>query len=620
MRIRPFLLLIAFGLAAYHNGLAGPFLFDDKYAILENPSIRRLWPFGQNPKETPMDTRPVTLLSLSANYALGGLHVWGYHAFNLAVHLLAAWALFCIIRRTLERENLKNRFGPSASGLATAASILWMVHPLQTQSINYVIQRAELLMGLFYLITLYSVIRSAESPHPRRWELAAVVACALGMGSKQAMVTAPITALLYDRLFIAPSWRRLFQQRKGLYLGLAATWGIQGIFLWKSLPQLSSFGVGFELPSLTAWEYLRSQPGVVLHYLKLSLWPEPLVFDYSWPVAQRWREILLPAIPLLALLGATGWALRRGYRTAFLGIWFFGILAPTSSFFPVADLAVEHRMYLPLAAVAAAAALAVHRLGLRKPLAGALALAAGLTLTALTILRNEDYRDEATLWADSLKKRPGNARAHNNLGIALTAQGKHREAIAHFSEAYRLKPRYADAYYNAALAFVHLGEYERAIPLYQEAIRIRPDDPNDYDALGHAFARQGNLEGALLNYLHALRLKPDFSMAQHHLEKVVALLGDRLQESPASPELQNLLGVALAGQGKFEEAEARFERALRLQKNFPQAHNNWGAALADQGKWGEAIAHFREALRLDPRFTNARDNLALAAEKQRAVR
>src|SRR5437879_3357624 len=138
-------LLVLIGLAAYHNSFAGPFLLDDEGRIVQNPQIRSLWP----PWEVvARSQRPVLQLSLAVNFALGGLRVWGYHAFNVSVHLLAGLALYGVVRRMFGSERLRERYGTAAPWLALVVAALWMVHPLQTASVTYVIQRAESLMGL----------------------------------------------------------------------------------------------------------------------------------------------------------------------------------------------------------------------------------------------------------------------------------------------------------------------------------------------------------------------------------------------------------------------------------------------------------------------------------------
>ena len=151
--------------------------------------------------------RPVVMLTLSANYSLGGLNTWGYHAFNLGVHLLAALTLFGIVRRTLQSPRLRERFGQAATPLALGVALIWLVHPLQTQAVTYIIQRCESLMGLFFLLTLYCVIRGFQAARPAWWHAAAALCCFLGMGCKQVMAGAPLLVLLYDVVFLSGTVR-----------------------------------------------------------------------------------------------------------------------------------------------------------------------------------------------------------------------------------------------------------------------------------------------------------------------------------------------------------------------------------------------------------------------------
>ena len=212
------LVVVAAGLLAYHNSFTGPFIFDDLPSIPENPTIRHLWPIWQplSPPQTggiTVEGRPVINLSLAINYALGGYDVRGYHVLNLTIHILAGLTLFGVVRRTLLQPRLRERFGGVANELALAVAVLWTVHPLQTESVTYIVQRAESLMGLFYLLTLYCFIRSVESPRPRVWCGLCLTACAVGMASKEVMASAPLLVMLYDRAFISGSFREAWRRR-----------------------------------------------------------------------------------------------------------------------------------------------------------------------------------------------------------------------------------------------------------------------------------------------------------------------------------------------------------------------------------------------------------------------
>jgi tetratricopeptide (TPR) repeat protein len=606
--------LIAFGAAAYFNSFRGVFLFDDEPAIILNKAIRQLWPLGPILR----GPRPVADLTFALNYAVGGLHVAGYHLVNLAVHILAALTLFGIVRRTLTLPPLAERFGSAASGLAFAVALLWMVHPLQTESVTYIVQRSESLMGLFYLLTLYCAVRGFSSPNHRgAWHAAAIAACALGMGAKPVMVSAPLVVLAYDRLFVAPSLKSALRRSGALYLGLAATWLVLVLLV---APKAAEPSAGFGLTSLTPWQYARTQFGVIAHYLALSFRPWPLCFDYGWPVAWDPWEILPPALLVLALLGATIACLRRASPLAFPGIWFFLILAPTSSIMPIHDLCFEHRMYLPLAAVIALAVTGAYALGRRAlelvvpaerresrqrlgiAAAAISCLLVAAFLTGLTYLRNQLYENAATIWKDVTIHQPRNARAFLNLGCSLDAQRQYEQAIPYLQRAIEIKQGYPATRENLGLtltevgrasacnelgtALSELGRYDEAMEYFIKGLPLRPDDYSARCHFGNTLAALGKGPEAIAQYRTAIQLKPDFADAHYNLAK------------------------ALADQGRPAEAIFEYEETLRLAPANGQAHNNLGRLTVLRGRPAEAVAHYREALRLMPEAPVVEANLA----------
>ena len=216
-RFVPAAVLGVVGLLAYANSFSGVFVFDDYKQIVLESRVESVSPIDRH----LASRRPLVSLSLAANYQLAEnsaepppvatASTWGFHLFNVLIHVLAAWALFGVIRRTLRLERFSESWRSSATSFAFFSSLLWLLHPLQTQSVTYLIQRAESMMGLFYLLTLYCVIRGAESDRALPWNLAAVLACTAGMASKAVMVTAPMVVLLYDRLFLSDSFKETFR-------------------------------------------------------------------------------------------------------------------------------------------------------------------------------------------------------------------------------------------------------------------------------------------------------------------------------------------------------------------------------------------------------------------------
>jgi tetratricopeptide (TPR) repeat protein len=616
---RPWILscvLVALTVAAYHNSLRAPFIFDDD-SIVESFQHHH-----RSPAQVMIQsTRPVVQLSFAANYAVGGLDVRGYHVVNLVVHVLAALLLFGIARRSLQCEAGGRRDGSGAAGLAFAIALIWAVHPLQTESVTYVIQRAESLAGLLSLATVYFVLRGASSGRSRIWYGAAAIACVLGMGSKPVMVATPVLVLLYDRVFLAGSWRGAWRRRGVLYLCLAASWTILIALLGGH--HESETTAGFSMPGLSAAHYARSQPGVVLHYLGLVVWPRGLVLDYAWPVAESWIAILVPGLALGTLLAVTVWAFRRRPPLGFLGAAFLLLLAPSSSFIPIKDLAAEHRMYLPLAPVVALLVLGTERLVraltrtyvTRRYLSFGLLLTGAGVLVLLTVGRNAEYRSPMDMWRNVVARRPSNPRAHNNLAYVLFQTGRIAESRSHAARAVELDPDYGDAHVNLGRALAEQGEYDAASQQYLAALRLRPDHAAARNDLGIVLQKLNHPELAIRQYDEALRLDPDYAEAYNNrglalagLQRYVEAIGDyarALRLRPDYVEVYGNLGNARLAQGDVGEAIREYGNALRLAPNHAEMHYNLAIALAAQGKHEEARAHYAEAVRLKPALSGA---------------
>ena len=213
-------LLVLAGILVYMNSLSAPFILDDTYRIESNTSIRQWSDLHEVLGNT---SRPMVNLTLAVNYALGGLNVTGYHIFNIIVHIAASLVLFQILRRTFCSQLLYSSLAEPSDRLAFAVALIWLVHPLNTQAVTYTIQRGESMMGLFYLLTLYSVILSVQTGRKWSWTIVAILSCILGMATKEVMATAPLVVLLYDRTFLAGSFLQALKQRKILYSALATT-------------------------------------------------------------------------------------------------------------------------------------------------------------------------------------------------------------------------------------------------------------------------------------------------------------------------------------------------------------------------------------------------------------
>ncbi len=618
--------IVVAALAAYHNSFAGAFVLDDQSSIETNASIRQLWPPGPAltpPSDSGTGGRPLANYTYALDYAISGLRVQGYHASNVTILVLAALTLFGVVRRTLRQPLLREFFGGSGWLVALAAAGLWTLHPLTSSTVDYMAQRTELLAALFCLLTLYFFIRSTEQRESRIWPVLAVGACLLGMASKETMVTTPVLVWLYDRTFVAGSFRAAWRQRGRLHLALAATWLALAAFMASA--RLSARGIGFDL-GVPWFNYTLTQCHAVLLYLKLAFWPHPLVFDYGWKFERAIAPALPAALLLIAILCGVVWMIRRKPTLGFLGAWFFVLLAPSSSVVPLTEQPIaESRVFLPLTAITMLVAIGLFLWAGRRGLLACLPLA--LVLGVATVRRHDDYRSALALWSDTVAKVPDNARAHNNLGSALTREpGRESEAAAQFVEALRLRPDYADAHNNLGAEWQRAGRTADAIAQFEAALRLNPGFADAHYNLGTALAAAGRPADAIPHFEAALRLNPENARAHNNLGAVLLDLGRvddafaldnaAIRLDPNFPDAHYNLGNALARANRTADAIEEFTTALRLQPEFAKAHNNLGTLLLQAGRVPDAITHFEAAVRIAPEYALARSNLARAKQLQ----
>jgi tetratricopeptide (TPR) repeat protein len=653
--------LVLAAVAVYWNSLGAPFVFDDIPAVERNATIRQLWPALSPPTDgSGVSGRPLANLSLALNFAMGGLDVRGYHLANCGLHGLVALTLWGLLRRTLLMRGAASP--PEAEFSAWICAALWTVHPLLTESVVCAVQRNEILGSLFSLLTLYAFARwvsalreagpSSTTPSGLRWQILSVLACLAGMASKEIAATAPLLVLLYDRTFVAGTFRAAWTGRKRYYAALASTWILLAWLVWHNRQRGGTAGFGF---SVSPWEYLLTQCQALVTYLKLAFWPHPLVLDYGWPVVRGLGEVWWQASLVVALLVGTLVALVRKPAVGFLGAFFFIFLAPSSSFVPlISQTIAEHRMYLPLAAVVVMVVLGARTL--LGPKALWVALAAAIPLAFTTVQRNEAYRTELSIWSDTVAHCPGNARAHGNLGRAylglgrwaeavascreelrlaptyngdaranlgraLTELGRAAEALPYFEDGLRLKPGSFDLHNNYGVALGALGRWPEAEAQYAEALRLRPDSAETHNNLANALAKAGRWPEALAHYETASRLAPDSVEAEVNWGRALAEAGRLAEALPHFEKVTRIrpgagaeadLAGALASAGRTDEAIGWYEKALRLQPDGALAHCGLGNALARVGRFDEAIGHYEAAVRLQPDLAEAQHNLGAA--------
>ncbi len=611
------IILIA-GVLTYANSLSGAFILDDQATIVDNHQIREWWRLSSvlvPESDTAIAGRPLVNLSFAINYAVGGLNVRGYHVVNIAIHLLCGLLAFAIVWRTLELPRVRAHLPGYSVNIAFAVALLWTVHPLNTEAVDFLTQRTELMMALFCLLTLYAAIRALGSPRAWRWSGLAVLACGLGMACKESMATVPLLVALFDRVYVFDSSRQALRSRKRLYLGLAGTWLVLAWLNWSG-PRAA---VGGFATGVSVWTYLLNQTVMIATYLRLTIWPRSLVVFYGWPLPLTLRDVLPYASLVVILLMATIVAMRRVPMLGFFGAWFFITLAPTSSVVPIAtEVGAERRMYLPLLAVIALVVVSARlvwglierRLGegllLRVPrvlrggeaLATLVVFALAGTLAAGSIARNSEYQSALTIARTVVERRP-TAVAHHMLAEQLTLAGQHDEAVLHLREAVRSGNSRAG--YLLGIELFNAGKLQEAVDQLDAFVRTsgRGLSPQwlEPTAAEVVFAR--------LVMARALAMQRKWPQAAEQAQIALAM-------APANLDARLLLADALFQLQRYEEAGANYREYLNARPDNVNALINGGVALISRGRLDDAIVLFRHAVEVQPKSPRPRQILAMA--------
>ena len=587
-------LLIVIG---YSNTFSVPILFDDYATLVENTSIRSLTALKDvlSPPINPgLGWRPFANLTFALSYAISGLEPWAHHVFSILIHCAGALTLFGVVRQTLNTRNLREKFGKDATLLAGIIASLWALDPLLTQTITYMSQRTEALMGFLYLMTLYGFIRGTLE-NKKTWYVISAVSCVLGVMSKEVIITAPVTVIIYDRIFLSGSFLESFQKRWKVYASLVASW-IPFLILLKAIKhQAVGYGIG-----VTWYTYALTECKAVTTYFRLCLFPHPLIFDRGAHFLHSVSEALPYILGLCVLLGASIYALIKKPALGFLGAWFFIILSPTSSVVPVAEVPIaENRIYLPLIAVVSLVVIAVYRY-LGKKVLTTLSLGLVIFFLIATYCRNKDYATSILIWTDTLAKEPNNPRALNDLGYMLLTDPKLKpESEKYFIEALRQKPDYSDAHNNLGMLYADdPAKRDLAIAHYAESLKYNVKNAEAHSNYANLAAKiPGKEKDAEAHFLMALALKP--YSAEFHNDYAILVAAD-----PA----------------RKEEAIREYLKSIELKPTYAEAHNNLANLYSTiPGKDEEAIREYKAAILLQPNSSFMHFNLGLVYKRNPAL-
>lgn len=505
-------------IAAYSNTFNAPFAFDDLIYITDNQAIRELsnlWP--------PLGTRYTGYLSFALNYRIGAYDVTGYHVFNTAVHIINSLLVYLMASLALSSPACRDAFAQSKGRIALFASLLFALHPIQTQSVVYIAQRFASIATLFYLlsIVLYLMWRSDRKTGYGVYFLS-ILSGFLAMRSKEISFTLPVMAAFLEFTFFNGDVKKRLLALIPFavaaltiplsFLLSADPGGILGL---KTMAQQRA-----ELESLSKYEYLISQFWAIGRYMRLLVFPagQNLLYDMpafkSFFTPKVFLSFILVASVAFGAIFAYMKALRKGGAALVISfgiLWFFIALSVESSIIPIQDIIFEHRVYLPMAGASIAFATAFFhvagRNGLAKLVAATFIIAA---LGAATYARNMVWSDTLTLWEDVVRKSPWSSLGHMNLGVEYYSRKMTDKAILEFKEAIRLTPANSMVRKNLASLYFDIGRCDDAQAEYMGALPYEQDKSYIHYQLGLARLECGKISEAMQDFHKALEYKQEY--------------------------------------------------------------------------------------------------------------
>lgn len=548
----------------YSSSLKGPFLLDDGRNIEKNSNIRMTRLTWNNLNQIAhsglLPNRPLAYISFALNYYFHRYNVVGYRLINILIHLVSGILLYLVVKNTMVLPVVTSRYG-HFMWIPYVAAFVWLIHPLHSQSVTYIVQRMTSMAAMFYMLSMWLYIKARQSDRTI-FQMVLFAGCGisgiLALGTKETSATLPVFIFLYEWFFfqdLSPGW---LKRRIILIIGVGVLF-CSVVFLYTDGQPLAKIMATYKTRDFTLLQRVLSESRVVILYLGLIFYPHPdlLNLDYDFPLSY---SIIDPPTTLLAfaiiigMLTLAFWLAPKDRLVSYCLFWFLGNLVIESTVVGL-ELVFEHRTYLPSMLIVVMTILLVNRY-LRPNLLKVVAvISLIMVLSVWTYERNSVWNSDVTLWQDVVKKSPQKARPHNNLGNALRRQGKLSEAIYHFKEALRIDPNYAKAHNNLGIVLATQGDAETALSHFYLALELNPSYAEAYSNIGVTLARQGRLDEAINNFSIALRLKPDYA------------------------KVHNNLGAALVRQGRLKDALEHFKAALLIKPDDLEIHNNLNLCL-----------------------------------------
>ncbi len=618
-------IILLFGIIIYSNSFKCSFHFDDLVNIVNNKAIQKLsdvktwWSYSSN--------RPVSMFTFVLNYHFSQLAVWTYHLVNLIIHLInagLAWWLTLLIFSTPAMKN--NSVSNHKKTIALFSSLLFVSHPLATQSVTYIIQRMTSLAAMFYFLSLVLYMKARMESGVKKTKYfyfaGLLISAILAVLTKENAYTLPLAILLIEVFFLqTQKLSSIFKDRRIILtlIGFIVFFTVVFIKFSFSVFQPVPSGNGNN-ETITSSDYLLTQFSVIVKYVQLIILPINQNLDYNYPVSHHFFEIktLLNFLILLSMLTLAILIFKRNRIISFGIFWFFLTLSVESSIIPISDVIYEHRTYIP-------------SLGFFLILSSGLIMLFGSKnkYFAVSILifiiginsflaynRNKVWKDDITLWTDVISKSPNKARPFFGRANAFADQGQYNKAIADYNKAIRFDSMSAIAYVNRGLAYWKTGLTHKAFDDYSKAIEIKPEYFEiAYYNRGIAYGTFGQWEKAIVDYSAAIKINPAYDMAYSNRGVAFANLGqwekaisDYTTAIGINPDYITAYfnrGVAYGNSGQSVKAINDYSKVIEFDPNYEPSYYNRGLEYENLEQWANAINDFSRCLELNPNNENA---------------
>ncbi len=580
-----FLLLAVVAIAVYSNSFHSPFQYDDKHIILWNNTVKSI---NNLPDILLSNNRPVLRATFALNYHWFKMDTFGYHIFNVLIHIINGVLIYILMSLTL-----KDR------AVSFLAGLFFIVHPLNTQAVNYISARSTSLCAVFYILSVILFAKANTTKEKRKARIfyaGTFLSFLFALGTKEIAVSIPVMFFAYYCVFLKGKTRG-FIKKYSLFILVVA-----GYLLYR-LVGTGTFGDystdrGFITTVLTNFN------AMVYENMKLLFFPVHLNVAYEFPEVSYINFPVIFSMAVVAVLLVIAFKSMKNLKyLSFSILWFFIVLLPTQTLIPREEIICEHRLYLACVSVCMLLAASTKRLMELKfsvfskktatRIVTLFAVILAVFFTARTYRRNIDWQSEISIWKKMAQRFPGSYKAHSNLGNSYAEKGLYGEASAHYETLLGINPDDAKVNNNLANVYYLTGSYDKAIEKYKKAINIKPGYITAYNNLAMTLKRKGLFDEAMKVYQAVLKISP--GNASTHFRK-----GNLFQD-----------------RGLYDRAINSYKKAIEINPGYAQAYNNLGNAYFYKDLYRDAIESYEKALVFDPGIRQARDNINLAMKKIR---